>query len=87
MREGQDFNLVSAGDSAACHADDNFLFVSEVNILVYLLMFAKLLQGGACRDIRRTRVIPEGSTANLSGQAGFDAGKEIVLRISLGKQQ
>ena len=78
--------LVRAGYFTARHVENDFLFVSQPDLLVFLLVFAELLHSGASWDIQRTRLIPEWSTANLSGQTGFDALKEIVLRVSLGIQ-
>ena len=78
--------LVSAGDFAARHVQNNPLFVSVVDLIVFVVMSSQLFHGGAGGDVSRTQIIPEGSTSNLSRQTGFDAVKEIVLRVSLGME-
>ena len=78
--------LVSAGDFAARHVENNPLFVSVVDLIVFVVMSSQLFHGGAGGDVSRTQIIPEGSTSNLSRQTGFDAVKEIVLRVSLGME-
>ena len=57
--------------------------MSHPDFLVFQLVLVQLLHTGAGWDVSWTQLIPERSTANFSGQAGFDAGKEIVLRVSL----
>ena len=78
--------LVSAGDFAARHVENNPLFVSVVDLIVFVVMSSQLFHGGAGGEISGTQIIPERSTSNLSRQTGFDAVKEIVLRVSLGME-
>ena len=60
--------------------------MSVVDLIVFVVMSSQLFHGGAGGDVSRTQIIPERSTSNLSRQTGFDAVKEIVLRVSLGME-